>query len=52
MRAHLPFIVSIAGSAVLLGSIFLIFGLVIASLVLGTEINFPGGPEIADAGVK
>lgn len=49
MRARLPLIASLAASAVMFGSILFLFALVVTSLVLGTEINFPGGPEIADA---
>lgn len=30
-------------------SIVFVGSLVVSSLVLGTEIDFPGGPEIADA---
>jgi hypothetical protein len=48
MRERLPVLVSLAGAAVLFLSIAFVFSLVIASLVVG-EIDFPGGPEIADA---
>lgn len=51
MRANLSLVVSLVGAAVVLGSTFLMLGLVIASLVIGGEINFPGQPEIANAAV-
>jgi hypothetical protein len=49
MRANLSLVVSLLGSAIVLGSTFLMLGLVITSILIGGEIDFPGQPEIADA---
>jgi hypothetical protein len=48
MTARLPVLLSAAACVVLFGSIVFVFGLVIASMVMG-GIDFPGEPTIADA---
>lgn len=42
-------LIASAGALVLFASIALVFTFVITSLVLGGPIDFPGGPEVANA---
>ena len=48
MNARLPLAIVTLGCVVLFGAIAFLFALVITSMITG-GIDFPGGPEIADA---